>query len=301
MKKLRLHIWILLGAFLVLLIIGSFADLSLSKAIFSRNNGFGIFMSMIGTIPGYGMLAFLAGGLFTLAVKRDYSIMGIIFLYMLGTLCFLCSIYFSGREFFGPNGLNNPSLSFVGYIIALPFMLGFMYLGYFVSKDSDNKYLLIVYLVLVAAIGLALLAGTTFLKSLFHRPRYRTLSIEEYSDIVFASWWQRTPNYKDLMNQYSVISEEFKSFPSGHASASMVFVLVSAFIPLFNKKYAKLQLPIMYGGLAFGVLVMFTRILVGAHFLSDVSMGAIITLLMLYISNEIFIYMDKKHPSVGVL
>ena len=298
MKKLRLHIWILFGVFLTLFIIGSFTDLAFSEAVFSRNNGFGIFMSTIGTIPGYSCLAFLTGGYVTLAIKKDYKTISKIGLYVLALACFICAIYFSGREFFSPNGYNKEGLDWVGYLIVLPIMVGVAYLGYLVTKDSEYKHILMLYLCLAVVISLSLVGGTTILKQVFHRPRYRTLSIPEYTEIIFHNWWQRTPNYKDLMSTYNVVSEEFKSFPSGHSSVSMVFVLTVAFIPLMNKKYAKLQMPLMYAGLAWAVLVMFTRILVGAHFLSDVSMGAMLSIVFYWILNEVFISVEKKDEKV---
>ena len=40
MKSMRLHIYIVLAIFVIGFIVGSFVDLSLSTAIFSRDNGF---------------------------------------------------------------------------------------------------------------------------------------------------------------------------------------------------------------------------------------------------------------------
>ena len=54
-------------------------------------------------------------------------------------------------------------------------------------------------------------------------------------------------------------------------------MLAAIFLPLVNSKYEKIQIPLFYAGLAWCLLVSFTRILVGAHFLSDVSMGGLIT------------------------
>ena len=51
MKKMRLHIIILLSIFLILFIIGTFVDLKLDEALFSKNNTFGLVTSIIGMLP----------------------------------------------------------------------------------------------------------------------------------------------------------------------------------------------------------------------------------------------------------
>ena len=70
-------------------------------------------------------------------------------------------------------------------------------------------------------------------------------------------------------------------------------MLFAMSLPLVNRKYEKIQLPIFYGAFAWTLLVMFTRMLVGAHFLSDVSMGLLLTLIFMMIANEFFIHNKK--------
>ena len=294
MKKMRLHIYIVLGICIIGFIVGSFVDKALTEAIFSRNNAFGLTMSAIGTIPGYMILAVLGGGFFALGLcKKEYKTVYRVLLYIFAFASIACAIFFTGREFFGPNGFTNEKIKWVGYLIVLPIAGGCGYLGYILTKKSNNPYLWLIFAVTAIFIFLALVPGVTLLKSVFHRPRYRTLSL--YEGIEFHNWWQRCSNYKELMATYGVISEEFKSFPSGHAGASMVFVLATTLLPLLDKKYEKIQLPLFYAGFAWVLLVSFTRILVGAHFLSDVSMGGILTSLFMLINNEVIIALNKKY------
>lgn len=293
MKKMRLHIYIILGIFVVGFILGSIVDLQLSNAIFSRDNGFGLFMSAIGTLPGYMILAVLGGGFLSLGFSKSYKT-AIRFIFFVLTVALLgCAIFFSGTKFFGPNGFTNEKIKWVGYFIVLPITVGCGYLGYVLVNKSETKYLWIVLGVMALFIFLALVPGATLLKSIFHRPRYRTLVL--YDGIDFHNWWQRCSNYKALMEQYGIISEEFKSFPSVHAGAGTVFLLGVSALPLLDKKYERLQLPLFYGGLAWVLLVSFTRILVGAHFLSDVSMGGILTSVFMLANNEVLIALNKKY------
>ena len=301
MKKLRVHIYAMLGLFLLTFILGSFFDLSISQALFNRNDGFGLTVSVIGTIPGYGCFAVLAGIIVIYLLESDFKKYIKILGFIAAVAFFGLGIFFAGREFFGPNGFTNAKLNWLGYLIAAVVMSGLAYLGYRLGKGSENKKLWILILVMALAYFFALIPGVTALKAIFHRPRFRTITLEGATDIVFHNWWERCKNYQQLINEWNslhpeqlITSEEFKSFPSGHAGASAIFILSVGFLPLLKEKYAKLQVPLLYVGLMWVLLVCYARIRVGAHFLSDVSMGALLTLIFFLIANEVMIRINKK-------
>lgn len=300
MKKYSISIYVTLGLFVALFILGSFVDLNLSQAIANKNNMFGLIISIIGTIPGYGCLAIIGGSFFFLGIqkfeKKDIW-KKVIFLIM-SVVGLGSGVYFSGKEFFGKNGFYWVTGEWVGFFIALPIMLALAYLGYRLASKSDNPRLWLVLAIFAAAVFIALVPGVTLLKSIFHRPRYRMISSVEMEGlglVSFHSWWQRCPDYKEIISQYNAVypnapisSEEFKSFPSGHAGAACVFLLLPLALPLYNKKYDKLFVPMFIGGFVWLLLVCFVRILVGAHFLSDVSMGSILTLIFILVSYFLF-------------
>ena len=293
MKKMRLHIYLLIGIFVITFIVGSFIDEQLNAVLFSRDNPFGLTMSAIGTIPGYGIFAIIGGGFFALFFKKEYKLIFRLMFIALSVACLGLGTYFSGREFFGPNGFYHQGWNIYGYLIALPIMLALEYLGFVLGRKSDNPNLWLVYVIMMVAIFLSLIPGVTALKSIFHRPRYRLLDL---TGLQFYPWWKPCKNYKDLLATFEslgVTKEEFKSFPSGHAGATAVSLLFVTFLPFINRKYLKYQLPIFYICLGWTVLVMFTRMLVGAHFLSDVSMGILLTLVFMMIANE-FVLHNKK-------
>ena len=289
MKRMRLHIYILIGFFLITFIFGSIFDYQINKALFSDKNTFGLILSVIGTMPGYGMLAVLGGGFLALGLKKQYHLAFNIIFYIVAAVLVVLGIYFSGREFFGPNGFTNDKIKFVGYIIAAPFMGGFGFLGYYLVKRSEVKYLLPLLIIMGALIFIALVPGVTLLKSIFHRPRYRSIQLYEAEGLLFHNWWVRCENYEALMNQFNLTKEEFKSFPSGHAGASLVFAFSVSFLPKLDKKYEPLQIPLFYAGFIWTIIISFSRLWVGAHFLSDVSMGALITAICLLVGNELVI------------
>lgn len=294
MVKMRFHLLVVLIIFLGAFMLGSAFDLNVATTLFSKNNGFGLFCSAIGTLPGYMVLAVIGGGAFSLAFRnKEYKTVYKVLLYLLSLIGFGAAIFFSGREFFSSNSFDIPKLKWLGFLIAVPFAAGSGYLGHLIVKNSTTPYSWLIMCVMAIAIFLALVPGVTLLKEIFHRPRFRT--VIEYDAISFHSWWERCTNYKDLMAEFSLLKEEFKSFPSGHAGASAVVMLAGVALPLFNKKYLKLQLPIFYAGFVWCVFISFTRMLVGAHYLSDVSMGALLTVVFSLIMNEVLIALNSKY------
>ncbi len=288
MKTMRLPLLISLSITIVGVILGSFFDLNISKTIADTSNIFGITVSTIGPTIGFAFLAMMGGGFIAFALKGKYHLFLKIFFYIMATLCLGASIYFSGKEYFEINGFNMPEITWVGYLIVLLPECGALVGGYYLFKDCENNNMWIILCIVCAVILLTLVGGVTLLKNIMHRPRYRLISNPDLT-ISFHNWWEPLKEYKDLISQYNLSKDDFKSFPSGHASEASIPLVIITFLPLANRKYSKYQLPIYIVSFAFLLLIMFVRILVGAHFLSDVSMGAALMILFTFIANEIVI------------
>lgn len=289
MKK-RFHFYIIGGVLLIGLILGSFFDLQINAALFNKTNVFGLIVSSFGMIPGYGCLSLLGGALFYITLKStDFQKWLKAILFVMSAAMFGISIYFLGKDVFSVNGFENKKLYWLGFVIMGVIMCGVFYLGTLLGKKNENPKMWIIILVLAAAIFMALVPGVTLFKSIMHRPRYRVAIYEGYSS--FHNWWEPCKDYKDVINAYpSVLTkEEFKSFPSGHAGASMVGLITLSYLPLFNKNWMKHQTLLFYIAFGWGLVVMFARMLVGAHFLSDVCVGALLTVVFFYIANEIVV------------
>ena len=84
-------------------------------------------------------------------------------------------------------------------------------------------------------------------------------------------------------------TDALKSFPSGHtcaAAASYGFTMLGAALEIKNKKVRALLwiVPIV-----FTAVVAISRIVAGAHFMSDVLVGGTVAFVCMIISREIFI------------
>lgn len=278
MKKIRLFLYPLLAVFVVTFIIGTFFDYQIASAVYKDKNTFGLVISILGTIPGYAMFAFIGGGAVALAIHRNYKTFIKVIFFVSAAVCLASSTFFAGREFFGPNGYDGIAPRWAGYFIALPVMAGVTYLGYRMCRNSEQEYLWLFLLIMLLALIIALVPGVSLFKVIFHRPRFRSV---ENIGLDFYHWYEPCKDY----NLYpESLKEEFKSFPSGHSAAAIAFPAMVLFLPIIKKDYQKYVLPCFIAGLAWALLVMFCRMLLGAHYLSDVSMGAMLTVLMMIIA-----------------
>lgn len=302
--KNRWHFLIAGGILLIGLIFGSIFDYQINEAIFSLKNGFGLVVSSFGMIPGYGTLSFMGGLLTYLALKnKEFKTWLKIILIACSAAMLGCSVYFLGKDVFSVNGFENAKIYWLGFVIMGVLMCPVFYLGYWLGKKNTNPKLWIIILIMAGVIFVALVPGVTLFKSIMHRPRYRFVVHDGL--VSFHNWWERFSEYSSLKSGEGVIidgqfipKEEFKSFPSGHAAATMCGLILLSYLPLVDKRLMKYQTLLFYAAFGWGLVVMFARSLVGAHFLSDTCFGAIITLVCFYIGNEIVVrlFLKEEEP-----
>ena len=273
------HFSIVIGVLIVGLIVGSFFDYQISTALYSKNNGFGIFFAAFGEWPGYAMLAFLGGYTFMLALKYYRKNIGGIGLMAAGIVAFGCASFFLGKAIFSINAYNHPENTiFPGLLIGAGLMVPPLAAGIFFGNKVQNKELwkisLFVLLAIAAAIG-----AITVIKHIPHRPRFRLVTSN--SDVDFYPWFRIFKDYDHCVKDLGIDKEEFKSFPSGHVGISSA-IFMSVYIPMLleMKNPKKLKSIFFYVSCAYILLLAYTRILVGAHYLSDVSAGGIIPLVI---------------------
>ena len=286
MKNMRLPLLIAWAVAVIGIIIGSFLDLNISSTIARADNGFALVLSAIGPTIGFAAVAAMGGGFIAFIVKGKYHIALKILFGILAACCYGVAIKYPGGEYFGINGFYNPKLEWLGYVIvALPeaaAMVG----GYFLFRNYKNKNLWIVFCIIIVLLLIALLLIIPMIKDNMHRPRYRLLA--SVSQIEFHKWWEPCKDYKDLMATYNIeSSDHFKSLPSGHTAEACIPLVIISFMGLASENLKKYQLPAFLGGCALVIIVAGARILAAAHFLSDVSWGATITLTLTLIANEV--------------
>ena len=289
----RIPLLIAWGVAIVGIILGSFFDFNISSAIASPSSVLGLTISAIGPTIGFAGVAVMGGGFVALALKGKYPIGLKILFFVLAACCYGVAIYYPSGEYFGVNGFYGAAPKWMGYLIVVLPEAAAMVGGYFLFKDCQNKNMWIVFCVIIVLLLIALLLVVPTIKDNMRRPRYRIVSTTE---VVFHNWWEPCKNYKELMEIYGIeSSDHFKSFPSGHTAETTILLVVATFFPMAHKKFEKIQMPLFYGACGLTVLVAFARILAAAHYLSDVSWGACITLTLLVIANEVVMRIKPLH------
>ena len=293
MKK-RYHLLIIIGVLLVGFVIGSFLDLQINQAIYSDGNHFGLIMASFGVYPCYAGLAFIGGGfLSTTSKRKDLPLIVKLICYGLSAASFAMAIYLCGKEWPSVNGYNVPQLAWLSYLISGLVFAGVYVGAFFVCKKGDPVHLWNILVIMTVIFVIALLPAGFVIKLIIHRPRYRYAVRSELT--AFYNWWQMFPEYKKYIStpenpiiRYGVeiTKEEFKSFPSGHSGTGMIMAMFLPFASFFFPKLKGKEVMLFYIGAAWGFLMMFSRLLVGAHYLTDTCMGSLICMITFYVANE---------------
>ncbi len=282
------HFNIVIGVLLVGIILGSFFDLQINQALFSKNNLFGLIMASFGTYPCYAGFAFIGGGLLATTWKReDLPWFAKIIAYILSALGYALGVILCAKDLPSINGFNNDSLKLPSYIGCAVIFAGVYFLAFKVCKSGDKKALWPALLVMAVIVIVGLLPVGWFVKQIIHRPRYRFFVRTGVTD--FYNWWQSCTGYKDyikgdtLIDGIAMTKEEFKSFPSGHSGTAAIMMMFLPYMSMFFPKLKGKETMLFYIGSAWTVVMMFSRILVGAHYLSDTCTGALIVMVVYYV------------------
>jgi membrane-associated phospholipid phosphatase len=189
----------------------------------------------------------------------------------------LAAGYVGFSEVFGAEGLGSllpfavpmPVRAMGGVLCALAFA-GFGYMGAEVNADPA----LVRRLVLVIATLVVLFALAVVARHFMCRPRYRLVR-QGLAGVEYLPWYQRNAAAGKIAAGLGIDGDEFRSFPSGNAlqCASLVaaYYGLMAIFPTLRVGWRIVRLafvPLL-------LVVMLSRIMLGAHFLSDVAMSGL--------------------------
>ena len=113
---------------------------------------------------------------------------------------------------------------------------------------------------------------------------------------LYHAFGERFTDYKDFVNGVFT-SEEFKSFPSGHTGSAAVIVMLLSYLPYLTKgkvsmKHQKL---LFFIGFLYTLALAFSRMLCGAHYLTDVCVGGFLSILICMITDFACAKLVEKH------
>ena len=246
------------------LLVGSFFDYQISSALFNSSSLFGRFVEAAGELP-FELTASVAGVMLVRSARPDSKASK-----WLAALGVLINVGLVGYEIIG-------SLRVGGKLIAFQLVLTFALaiaanlIAYRLTRDADPDELTRWALMVLAVWVAQAIILNVIVKPLWSRPRMRV--IEVTPGLNFQPWWVIGNPDKWAYIAAGVIRDGFKSFASGHTAHAAIGLMLAALpAAAFTEKPSRRRV-VFWAAAAVAVLVAFGRIVIGAHFLTDVSCG----------------------------
>ena len=275
------------GAFLLaMMVIGSFWDYPISQAIYDPSNPFGLFFAAFGEYPA--ALGFAAAGTMLLSARNPEKRL-VRILQVIGG----CWFVLSGAAMAAmlPKGYLNISTGLsvgIGMFCTALTVWGVARL----CRGADRHTVLRVAAVFLLVIFADILV-VNLIKIPWGRARMRLVAVDDRA--YFMPWWQPGKALRDTLVAAGVAAEEFKSFPSGHTANASALMLL-CLLPMLRQKLAAKQTLLFLIGFFWTVLVAVSRIVMGAHYLTDTIVGFAVGLLMLAGLCRILFPIHRKMP-----
>lgn len=286
--------YIILGIFILLLLIGAFFDKPISHTIMNQDSIFGtIFQNYSLFFPNV-IIFISAQVLFYRVQKSDLDpfakssvmLMAIIAsIYEMWLATKIALLYtvssLNNIKHKAPLGAANNDTGkhgalpgwYLPTLISLTLIfvvIGLLLCYKWLAKKEDTEMKRLTYIALAAIV--AVYAGTTLLNTMkMYWGRMRPYEMNHHWS-NFTAW-------------YHINGENgHKSFPSGHAQE----VWISIILPLFvSPKQAKKRRNLFIATAVFSFIVVLSRLRIGAHFLSDVTVGSFISIFVVYVMSRI--------------
>ncbi len=277
-KKEKLTI---LGVLVALFAVFTFTDLQISQAIFNIESLFGRFFEAFGETPASFISLFSSVILFRYRdknnkIKNIASIIGFGLLIVLSTLM---GGVMSAHYLFE----DTTMMMAVGAVIGIAMLALSIYLSGLIDADhvqmAKKVAIVGVLLFFIAAIGI------NIIKPLAGRMRFRNM-VGSYEG--FTAWYVfGAEKVTNILGPSA--SEAYKSFPSGHTANSAVILWVTLLPLMFAKlDTTETRRNLKIFAFVWIILVAVSRIVMGAHFATDVTFGGAFTIIAFLILESIF-------------
>ncbi len=275
------NITIILAIIVVLMILGSLFDYSLSLSLFNESNLFGRILAAYGQLPvSLGML--ISGTLLIYVCEKRFCLSTVLS-FLFGILLALFGLFMSAYEpvMYLSGTLSTPVL--VCITLILMFCLDLVVFRLVKDGEKDQIKQLIKYMVFATLMTTVVI---NVIKIPWGRPRMRMIAVTP--EASFQPWWVVGSEMKDRLMAMGVASEEFKSFPSGHTASAACMLMIAAF-PVANETLKKHEQTLFWIAVIFAFVVGFSRIIMGAHFLTDITAGFTVGFFVNAIGYHLFI------------
>ena len=251
-KKQFVIIWTVLAAGMLL---GSIIDLPLSLKLYDESNRIGIFMNFMAMVPSFVLLEICC--CVSCWYHRDDK-----WRFLLSALCCPLSGILCADELYRRFNNDTKAVIFAGSVTGLLFLIVFA----IINPKVNRRQAVIAESVMMAAAGIFFI--TAGLKVLWGRQRFYTMD-DPISQ--FTHWLKLNP---------LGIHDSYRSFPSGHTSFSSLLLCAAAMPGIADIKSRRIIFVIIV--FCWLIMVMYGRIVYGAHFMTDTCAGALIGTFCVY-------------------
>lgn len=292
-KKSFLHcLYVTLAVLVLMMAAGSIWDLPISRLLYpGHETSFGQFFAAFGELPAF--LALTCAGVLLILYRERINPAWSALLAACGA-----ALIVMGLVLFVHEAVDNvPALPTWVALLAALFASAASAAGlvYYARGASAKTVLRFVLTLVLVSIGTMLLIN--IVKVPWGRARMRLIT-QTGNEAYFTPWWQAGSALKKRLVAEGVSSDEFRSFPSGHTACAACAMLLALLPTLKKGKYTEKRIRLLFLiGCAWCAVTAFTRLWMGAHFLTDVTMAWLITLGMCALSVYLF-YFNKRFFTV---
>ncbi len=267
----KLYYLLFIATALVLMVVATMSDYDINASINNTSSGFGNFLADYGEMPLFLFLPFATAVLFSALEKgaKAYLVKKI----LAAVFHFVALVYFFSRFIMGE--IENETMQ---YVLGIVFgLVGGALCLFLFSKISPETLKKLKPFAIYAILGILCVAlSTELMKNIWGRMRFRDLLKTADPAGNFTAWY---------LPQFFTGD---KSFPSGHTSAASSTLLLMALPDVF-KKLKKYEILFFLFAFAFTFMVGYSRMIVGAHFLSDITIGASLGMLFYGLLRQVYL------------
>lgn len=283
--------------FVVGLVFATKYDLDISKKIadlkpgvYQSQNVFGRIFETIGEMPLY-IVSLFASSVIVSYFYRSGRVMRNVIIVIIFEVISIFVAYYAFYKLFKYLNAHYEFASKLDwtahlayFVLGLIVVMGMNFLSKKYSDDFVNSTIVPAF-VTVATVITATFLTQVVLKIPAGRYRYCTMNaLNDFS--YFTRWYEFNGKISPTaeMLAQGIAKDGMKSFPSGHSNAAAMLIVFTMLPYFYSKANNFVYKVVSWSGFSLYTLsVMFSRILMGKHFLSDVLVGVAITVICFYV------------------
>lgn len=280
--------WVIIGVAALLLGVATFFDMDISRLLYTPGSAFGQFFAVAAMVPIWFLVPIATGLMFGFLITQFPALNTPWRIICVALLIF--GVYGTCERMIEMVGSRH--LHGLPYGVLLWLVIGFFMLATVLGAYASRRYPKEVFV--AAFVGIAAVAGSRFVldhcKSLWGRQRFWTM---DDPSLQFTPWY--LPQFPSA-ERMAQMGDMIKSFPSGHSMGSISTLWLSLFPPFIGycrKNLSRWVTGVSLFALVFWSLTIVSRVILGEHFLSDVTVSGIIFLLFFIVFTAIA---QKHHP-----